>query len=390
MAGVGGRFDLEAAREEAREAKRKAKIRAIVSNAMVVLVLVALAIGGKIGWDKWQEQREADRLAAEQAEIKAQQEAAEHKKAEAAQQKALAEKRAAEKKALEEKREAEKRAREEKREAERLAREEEKRRKEEERRYAAEHRAEQLELRKFVEREVENISFQTGNHIKYEYGLDDLVEVEVDEKRWFELSQLARGRRAIEFLEELRGTNVTNEFSEIRYPDRATFDALLENLNKERFTLVLRLKDEARGKKLVLVVPDIEKGLVEPEGARELKTGSRVVGWTVPFIFGDKNPIFMMNQATADRFAGEWTSNRRKLMREASKLDNRDEYVNNRLEKDLPDFVRSIRIEISMPPPEDSKKSDRRKDSDKDKPRKATLKGSHSSIRTMSGPRSVR
>ncbi len=104
---------------------------------------------------------------------------------------------------------------------------------------------------------------------------------------------------------------------------------------------------------------------------------------------GDKNPIFVLNRDTSDRFSREWTSNRRKLMREASKLDNRDEYVNNRLEKDLPDFVRSIRIEISTPPPEDPKKSGK-KGADDDKPRKATLKGSHSSIRTMGGPRTVR
>ena len=66
---VGGRFDLEEARREALEAKRRAKIRSIVSNATLVAVLLAVAVGGKIGWDWWSEKREAERVAAEQARI---------------------------------------------------------------------------------------------------------------------------------------------------------------------------------------------------------------------------------------------------------------------------------------------------------------------------------
>ena len=54
---VGGRFDLEEARREALEAKRRAKIRSIVSNATLVAVLLAVAVGGKIGWDWWSEKR---------------------------------------------------------------------------------------------------------------------------------------------------------------------------------------------------------------------------------------------------------------------------------------------------------------------------------------------
>lgn len=390
MAGVGGRFDLEAARAEARAAKKKAKIRAIVSNAVSLLVLLAIAGGGWIGWNKWQEKREAERIAAEQAAAEERQKEAERKKAEEAKRKAREAQREAERKAREAQREAEKRAREEKREAERLAREEERRRKEEERRYAAEHRAEQEELKSFAEREVGGTRFDIEDHLACEYGIDDIVDASVDGERWNMLASYAAKSHTIEFFEELRGTNVTNNFSELRYPDRSTVAALMENLNKERFTLVLRLKDEARGKRLTLVAPDLEKGLAEPDEVRELKVGSRVTGWTAPFNFGDKNPFFLLNKTTADRFSREWTSNRRKLMREAAKLDNRDEYVNNRMEKMLPDFLRSIQIEISTPPPEDPKKVSRKRDDEKDRPRKATLKGSNSSIRTMAGPRSVR
>ena len=68
MAGVGGRFDLDELRREAQAEKKAARIRMIVSNATFVAILIAVGIGGKIGWDKWQEKRAADRAAAEAAQ----------------------------------------------------------------------------------------------------------------------------------------------------------------------------------------------------------------------------------------------------------------------------------------------------------------------------------
>ena len=277
----------------------------------------------------------------------------------------------------------------EKAERERLAAEE-RRRKEEERRYAEEHRVEQQELKKYEDQEVSNLSFQTGDHVCYEYGVDEIVESSVDERRWLELSQLAKKRQTIELLEQLRGESVTNEFSDTRYPDRDTFAKLMDNLDAERFTLVLKLKDDARGRRLALVAPDLEKGLAEPEGARMMKSGSRVIGWTVPFAYGDKMPLFLMEQSTADRFTREWNSLRRKLRSDAAKLDNRDEYVANRLSKELPDFVKSVKIEITTPPPEDkpsSKSSSSKKREEKQRP---AMKGSNSDIRTLGGARTLR
>ena len=388
MAGVGGRFDLDELRREAEAEKKAARVRSIVSNVILVVLLVAVAVGGKIGWDKWQEKREADRIAEEAAIAAAEKAAAERKAAEAERERIAAEKREAEKKAREEAREAERKAREEKIAAEKKAREDERRRKEEERRYAEEHKAEQQELKKYEDRVVSDLSFQIGDHLCYGYGIDDIVDSSVDEARWAELAQLAQKKQTIEFLEELRGETVTNSFFDTRYPDRDTFAKLLDNLDAERFTIVLRLKEEARGRKLALVAPSIEKGLEEPEGARQMKSGVRVIGWTVPFAYGDKLPLFLVDQTTADRFAREWTQLRRRLRSEAAKLDNRDEYVARRLEKELPDFAKSIRIEISAPPPEDkpAKESAQKREA---KP-KATMKGSNSDIRTLSGPRNRR
>ena len=390
MAGVGGRFELEELRRQAQAEKKAARTRAIVSNATLVVVLLVVAIGGKIGWDMWQEKREADRVAAEEARIAEEKAVAERKKAEAERAKAAEEKREAERKAREAAEAAERKAREEKREAERIAREEERRRKEEERRFAEEHRVEQQELKKYEDLAVSNLRFQTGDHICYEYGVDEIVESSVDECRWLELSQLSQKRQTIEFLEQLRGDSVTNDFSDIRYPDRDTFAKLLENLDAERFTLVLRLKDDARGRRLALVAPDLEKGLAEPEGARQMKSGSRVIGWTVPFAYGDKMPVFLVEQPTADRFSREWSARRRKLRTEAAKLDNRDEYVSNRLSKELPGFVKSVKIEITTPPPEDKSAAKSSSSQKRESKQRQLMKGSNSNIRTLGGPKTLR
>jgi len=235
---------------------------------------------------------------------------------------------------------------------------------------------------------VSNLRFSTEDRLFLEHGIEGLLEISVDDGRWSELSGLARRQQTIELLELLRGDSVTNVFSESRYPDRETFDKCLGNLAAERFTMVVRLKAEASSRRLALVAPSVEKGLAEPDGSRQLKSGSRVVGWTVPFAFGDKSPVMVMDQSSADAFSREWAALRRRLRNDAAKLDNRDEYVARRLERELPDFVNSVKVEITTPPPEEKPRNDSSRKRDK-KPR-PSMKGSNSDIRTMGGPRTVR
>ena len=376
---VAGRFDLEEARREAQAAKRAARIRSIVSNVTLVVVLLAVAIGGKIGWDKWQENREADRAAAEAAQIAEEKARAEQQRAADAKAKALAEKREAERKALEEKREAERKARErEKRERE------EARVREEERRHAeAEFRAAQQELKKFEDAKVSMLDFRPETYVCCEYGLEKAAKISVDESKWGTLAAHSERRRTAEFLEMLRDDSVTNVISDTCYPDRATFDHLLDNLAAERFTLVLHLAEEWRDRRLALVSTDIEKGLAAPEGLRPVKAGGKVAGWTVPFAYGDKTPFFLLEQATADRLAREWAQFRRKVRIDAAKLDNKDQFVAEKLEKELPEFARTVRIEVTSVPVETTKKDDAKK---KDAKKRSLMRGSNSDMRRMNGP----
>ena len=356
---VAGRFDLEEARREAQAAKRAARIRSIVSNVTLVVVLLAVAIGGKIGWDKWQENREADRAAAEAAQIAEEKARAEQQRAADAKAKALAEKR-------------EKREREEARV------------REEERRHAeAEFRAAQQELKKFEDAKVSTLDFRPETYVCFEYGLEKAAKISVDESKWGTLAAHSERRRTAEFLEMLRDDSVTNVISDTCYPDRATFDHLLENLAVERFTLVLHLAEEWRDRRLALVSTDIEKGLAAPEGLRPIKAGGKVAGWTVPFAYGDKTPFFLLEQATADRLAREWAQFRRKVRIDAAKLDNKDQFVAEKLEKELPEFARTVRIEVTSVPVETTKKDDAKK---KDAKKRSLMRGSNSDMRRMNGP----
>ena len=380
---VAGRFDLEEARREAQAAKRAARIRSIVSNVTLVVVLLTVGISGKIGWDKWQEKRESDRAAAEAAQIAEEKARAEQQREANAKAKALAEKREAERKALEEKREAERKAREEAREREKREREEARIREAERRQAEAEFRAEQQELKKFEDAKVSMLDFRPENYVCIEYGLEKLAKISVDESKWGTLSAHSQRRRTAEFLDTLRDDTVTNAISDACYPDRATFDHLLENLAAERFTLVLQLSEESHGRRLALVSANIEKGLAAPEGLRPIKTGGKVSGWTVPFAYGDKTPFFLLEQATVDRFARDWAQFRRKVRSDAAKLDNKDQFVAEKLEKELPEFARTVRIEVTSVPVETTKKDDAKK---KDEKKRPLMRGSNSDMRRMNGP----
>jgi len=380
---VVGRFDLEEARREAQAAKRAARIRSIVSNSVLVIVILAVVIGGKIGWDKWQEKREADRAAAEAARIAEEKRAAEQKRAAEERAKELAAKREAERKAREEAREAERKAKAEAREREKREREEEKLRAEERRRAEAEFRIEQQELKKFEDAQIAALDFRPESHVCFEYGLENALRLSIDESKWGTLSSHSQKRRTAEFLEALRDDTVTNVISDTCYPDRTTFDHLLDNLAAMRFTLVATVNDDAQGRKIAIVVADVEKGLAAPEGMRALKSGGKVSGWTVPFAYGDKDPIFVLDQATADRFVREWAQFRRKVRIDAAKLDNKEQFIAERIEKELPEFVRAVRIEVTSVPVETSKKDNLKKQDTKNK---TLMKGYNSDLRKLNGP----
>lgn len=389
---VGKRFDFEAAREEARAKKQAAKIKAIVSNVVLGVVAIVVLVGGKVGWDKWQEKRAEDKARAEAAELAEQQAQAERKRKEDQARAEAQAKRDRERKEQEAARERERKEREEARERERREREEARRQAEEAKKREQEERLAQQEYRRIADREVAELRFKLEDRVAVEAGSERQVLMNVDEERWNQLYVESGGKRTIEFLELLKDETVTNEFSEVRYPDRETLDKLLANLAKERFTMVVRLDPEAvrSYKHLTLVGLDKQNGLVTPEGARALKdNGGRITGWTVPFTYGDKEQFFVMSQVNINKLNREWRDYVSKVRRDASKLTNKDEYVDSRLTGSMKDFAKSVRIELKNPPPDPELEKKAQAEKKANKP-KIQMRGGNSDIRSMKGSRSLR
>lgn len=378
---AGKRYDLNVAREEARAKRRAEKIGKIVSACVLVLVLSALVAGGWFGWNKWMESRERARQAAEAEQLAAEKAAAERQRLAAERREADRLRREAEKRAAEEKRIAEKKAREEARIAEQKAREEARRQAEEARRQAEEAKQRQQELKDYAYKTLGSIRFSVDDHIVFQEGTDDCFMTEIDGQRWGDLAEAVRSRQPIDFFELLRERSDTGFFTEANYPDRETIARLLDKLDAERFTLVVRLTDRASGRRFVVAGLDPERGFAVPEGCRELKQGGRLAGWTIPFRYGDESPIFVMEPRMKDSIAREWNTLVRGIRKDAAKLTNRDEYAAERIKKELPDFVRSVKIELESPPPEEKSDFSTRREI---KP-KATMKGS-GDIRRMNGP----
>jgi len=352
---LGGRFDPEAVRRKALEEKKKALRKKIVSNCISALMLIALAAGAKYGWDRWQDYREEKRA---EAEAKAAREAREKAEAERKRKEKAAE-REAERKQRE-------RERREKAEAERIRKETERRLREEEKlRIEAEREAEkrrqreaeewQAQYKPVSEAAVAKLKFEPSERVVCAYALKDHVHAEVKDERWGELKSRADASDAIALFNLVNDSGaVTNAFSSLHYPDRDTLNALLAQLDKERFTMTVTLEKDAPNRNSVyLLSPDPAAGLSQPAGCREINDGNKFLGWTVPFAFGYKGPFFVLTGKAATAFNREWRATRAKIQRDAAKVANKDEFAKQRLESEMEMFVDSIRARLAMPPAPD-------------------------------------
>ena len=388
---VGNRFDFEAAREEARAKKRAERTKKIVSNCVLALVITVVGVGGKIGWDKYVEKRAEAKAAAEAAALAAERAEAERQRKQAAERAAAEAARERERKQREEARERERKEREEARERERREHEEERRRAEEAKKREQEFRQHQQELKAYAERAVLALAFDAGGLVQIESGCERWVETEVDGERWSSLAAACASRQELEMFELLRDKSITNDFSGNCYPEKEVVEKLLDNLNRERFTLVVRLAPEAvrSYRHLSLVAADKEKGLTFPDGARALKDrGGRVTGWTVPFVYGMRGGLFLMSEVSIRKLNREWRDFVAKVRRDSQRLTNKQEYVDSRLTNAIYDFGTSVRVELRNPPPdpEEEKREQAKKRASKPK---LKMRGTNSDIKTMKGSRSL-
>ncbi len=381
---VGGRFDLEAVRAEARAERKRARTKAVVSNVLLGVVLVSLATGGKIGWDLWRAKCARDRAAAEEAERRAaEKEAAELARRQADEEARRREREAREAARLEAERE-EKLARVRAEEARLLA---ERARVEEEARQADKRALQQERLRR-IESVASGLRFILDDRVVCEHGTEDLFDFSVAEDRWGKLRSAAQ-RDALAFFGLLQGV-AGPEFTQEGYPDDAAIAKLIERLEAERFTLVIRpVNTIPNSRRLKLVAVDPKNRDVElPKGARELKDPvGRTTGWTVPFAFGDRNPVFLVKPVTAYRIDRAWKDLRKGFEKKTGKMHEilRTPHVNACMAEALPDFVRSVKVGVTAPPPVPETKAETK--TERPKTKRPTWKKPLSDIRTMDGPR---
>jgi len=386
---LGGRYDLEAVKRAAAQKRHKEKVKKVVSACTTAVVLVALAVGGKIGWDKWRaysmkKEAEAAELAAQEERARAETERRRQEERSAAE--------ARRRRELEERK-----AREER---ERQAREDERRRREAAMANAAAEREaakqrekeakEWQELHKsYTDRAVAALRFVVDDHLSIEAEFEPCVEAYVDGPRWIELAAKAGCGNPIEFLDALNDGTVTTPYSETHYPDRETLRALLALLDKEKFVMVVRLhRDRMPGQpRMALLTADLERGLVPPDGARTMKDSSgRVDGWTAPFTYKGGWPLFLMKQSTADKFNGEWSATRRRVLKDAEKLTDSGAFVAARLKNEMASFVNAVKIDIAtirQAPSQKTSAVDSKKGEIKPS---ARLKGTSGDLRSFRGP----
>lgn len=385
----GGRFDFEAAREKQRARKAAAKRKKIIESIATAVVFLSLLGGGWYGIKVWREKAEEEKAAREAAEMRQAQERAKrereaHKRREEARLKREMERKAQEE---ERKREREAREAERKREAEERQRLLEEERKERER--LEEERKWQETNKSFADKSVAELHFDPSKYVTFELGCNGLLSVSVSDKRWEKLAQLSASNATIDFLRTLneKGT-VAKGFSETRYPDHQTVRDILALLENERFTLVLKVVENAKIPEdgINVFSPNLAEGIAFPRGARELRaTDGSIIGLTLPITYGKMQSVYVMRNSTARRIRDDWASLRAKVQREAKNSDNRIEYERTRLRGEIEDFMASVRVQLASPSKRvAAKPAPRKTEQGKEKkPRVSPFKGMNTNMRSF-------
>ncbi|MBO5642433.1 MAG: hypothetical protein J6S51_00265 [Kiritimatiellae bacterium] len=349
---VGARFDINKAREEARQAESSKKQKAIISYCILGVIIIALLVAGKFGFDAFtarkarleEEARQAERI--EQQRLKKQKELREKQLAEREAE------REAKRKEQELQRERDRKAREEER-ARRLAEQERIRREREEKRIA-DRQAEELkrELKRYCDDALRQVSFKAAEHVSIEKSIDRNFDFDCEDPRWLELWKAASSRSALVFFDLIA---IQDEKRVGDYPSRESIQEKIEKLKQMTFMMnVMKVENKGRPEARASVYKvDPENGLVAPTEENTLKEGDLVKGWRVPFSYSGDKEIFIMTERKATRLQKEWDTKIREIKRIAKKASSPRETYRSMREKYAKEFLDFVRVQISLNEPED-------------------------------------
>lgn len=393
---AGERFDLGNAKAKAAKAKKDAMIKNLISYGVMVIILIALAVGGKIGWDRYQEKKEQERLQAE-AELKAaeKREKLAREKKEKERQEFQA-KKEAEAKAKKEEAERRKREREEQRVQQQEARRQQREAEQERRRQEAENRRQQQENKRNGEQYMQSIRIDAADHYCVEAGMQKYVEFSVKEPRWAEIEMAIGTKNPTVFCAML---DPQKDEAAVGFPDAGRIAAAQAKLAEERFTFIVKQSAEVpKWAKLEVVRANVKTGVDLPESGQEFRDKEgRVDSWHCPFRYGDENPVFVMTGDTAKRLRREWADTVKSIQSEARKSRLTPEALKGKLRGAFALFASSIRGQLAVEPEDPAVIAKRRAEEEAKakaakKKSKQTFgggkdKGGKSDIRTMSGPK---
>lgn len=343
------RFDINEAREEARQAQIAKRNKMILSYSLLALAVIAVAIGGKFGWDYWQQCREekaAEAKAAEEAEKRREQKARERAQKEREEREA---KKEAERKAREEERERKRAERDAQREAERRARDAERAAREAEKEAQKQAKLERKELAEYAESLLQGIELKLEDHIAVEEEIRKNFKFDSDDPKWEKLMSGWRSKNAQVFFDAIPLDGYEPKGDEL--PSRQVMASKLDALSTQTFKLDVTVETDAKGIEPGIYTIDAEQGLVPLDDAHTVTDGKRIVGWHVDFVYGEGKKAFLMSGRKAKRLQGEFEDRMRSVTRDARHNKLSAETVAGMKARVADDFAQAVRVQISTPEP---------------------------------------
>lgn len=363
---LGARYDLAAAREAARQAKQRALVRTIVSNVVLAVVLLVTALGVWLGVRWWREKTAREEAARQEVE----------------RQRAEARRIENEKRAEQRRLEAEKREKERQERAERLARERAEReaererviaeREREKREAAARKEKERLEREerekraKFAREFLADLEFEEAEHYVVELDLDGMLAgVTVADARWADLKAAVANSASPAFFDLMRPASETNtEESVGQFPDENTMMNRRKALDQEKFALTVSLKPGIDGSFCGVYRFSVETGVERLDGATEIRKGSRLAGWTVPFRFGGGANVLVMRNRTARQVQSDWRRQVRSASSSAKTGETGAATAEELRRKALAEFAEKVRVQLRAEPPKPVEKQEKQESRD--------------------------
>lgn len=363
---LGARYDLAAAKEAARLKKQKDLVKQIVSNVVLVVVLLLTALGVWLGVRWWREKTAREEAARQEVERQRAEARRIENEKRAEQRRLEAEKREQERKAHAEKVARERAEREAARERELAERQRQKEEAEARKEKERLEREEREKRAKFAKEFLAGLEFEETDHYVVELDLDGMLAgVKVADARWADLKAAVANSSSPVFFDLMRPASETNNEENVGlFPDENTMMNRRKALDREKFTLTVSLKPGIDGRFCGVYRFSVETGVAVLDSATEIRKGSRLEGWTVPFRFGGGANVLVMRNRTARQLQNEWRRQVRGVGSSVKTGETDAATVAEQRRKALEEFAEKVRVQLRAEPPKPAENHEKQENKD--------------------------